>query len=148
MPGAHAHGGRTGKLAPSATSEMSRFPWFAPGFWIGVTKNSAVNLQEVEARQSPIVGVAPIVLLDSSKIGPGGPVATAPGHKSSQHLVEAEAYRRILRGEAPATLDAFARQLLQWLNNTYPAAAAATPHAVENWVRDTWHRRRELSHGG
>ncbi len=75
-------------------------------------------------------------------------MTTAPGHKSSQHLVEAEAYRRILRGEAPATLDAFARQLLQWLNDTYPGAAPATPHGVENWIRDTWQRRHELIQGG
>jgi hypothetical protein len=55
-------------------------------------------------------------------------VTTAPGHKSSRHLIEAEAYRRILRGEAPATLDAFARELLQWLNDTYPGAAPGTAH--------------------
>ena len=61
-------------------------------------------------------------------------MTTAPGHKGSQHLIEAEAYRRILRGEAPATLDAFARELLQWLNDTYPGAAPATAHAVENWI--------------
>ncbi len=75
-------------------------------------------------------------------------MTTAPGHKSSQHLVEAEAYRRILRGEASATLDELARQLLLWLKDTYPGAAPATPHAVENWIRDTWHRRHELIHGG
>ena len=74
-------------------------------------------------------------------------MTTAPGHKGSQHLIEAEAYRRILRGEAPATLDAFARELLQWLNDTYPGAAPATAHAVENWIRDTWDRRHELIHG-
>ena len=71
-----------------------------------------------------------------------------PGHKTSQHLIEAEAYRRILRGEAPATVDEFARQLLEWLNDTYPGAAPATTNAVESWIRETWHRRHELIHGG
>jgi len=75
-------------------------------------------------------------------------VTAAPGHKSSRHLFEAEAYRRILRGDAPDMLDAFARQLLQWLNDTYRGAAPATPHAIENWIRDTWDRRHELIHGG
>jgi len=33
---------------------------------------------------------------------------TPPGHKRSQHLIGAEAYRRIMAGGAPATLGAFA----------------------------------------
>ena len=33
---------------------------------------------------------------------------SAPGHKASQHLIEDEAYRRIMSGEAPETLSDFA----------------------------------------
>jgi len=29
----------------------------------------------------------------------------SPGHKRSLHLIEAEAYRRIMTGETPATLN-------------------------------------------
>ena len=42
-------------------------------------------------------------------------MTTSPGHKRSQQLIEAEAYRRIMAGEAPATLVEFAQQLLDWL---------------------------------
>ncbi len=74
---------------------------------------------------------------------------TSPlGHKASQHLVESEAYRRILHGEAPATVDEFAQQLLQWFKDTYPGAAPTTASAIENWIRETWHRRHELIRGG
>jgi hypothetical protein len=71
-----------------------------------------------------------------------------PGHKASQHLIEAEAYRRIMAGDAPATLAEFARQLLDWFRERHPDASPATPTAVEDWVRETWHRRHELIRGG
>ena len=70
------------------------------------------------------------------------------GHKRSQHLVEAEAYRRIMAGDAPATLNEFAQQLLNWLRQSYPDASPETLETVEVAVRETWHRRHELIRGG
>lgn len=72
----------------------------------------------------------------------------APGHKASQHLIEREAYRRIMSGELPATLDEFARQLLDWFRDAYPGASPITLSTVENYVRETWHRRHDLIQGG
>ena len=71
-----------------------------------------------------------------------------PGHKTSQHLIEGEAYRRIMSGEAPQTLAEFAQQLLDWFRKTYPTASPLTLNAVEEQIRDTWHRRHELIRGG
>ena len=42
-------------------------------------------------------------------------MTTSLGHKRSQHLIEAEAYRQIMSGEAPEILVKFAQQLLDWL---------------------------------
>lgn len=75
-------------------------------------------------------------------------MAIGPGHKRSQHLIESEAYRRIMSGAAPATLDEFAQQLLDWLRETYPDAAPIALEMVENQIRETWHRRHELIRGG
>ncbi|HWM46682.1 MAG TPA: hypothetical protein VNR11_07195 [Xanthobacteraceae bacterium] len=74
--------------------------------------------------------------------------ATHTGHKRLQHLVEHEAYRRIMAGEAPETLSEFARELQGWLQRNYPDAAPTTPDAIENQIRETWHRRHELIRGG
>lgn len=71
-----------------------------------------------------------------------------PGRKKLQRLVEGEAYRRIMAGQAPATLNEFAVQLRDWLKGAIPAAPAITPTAIENQIRDTWHRRHELIRGG
>ena len=73
---------------------------------------------------------------------------TSSGHKKLQHLIEAEAYRRIMAGEAPATLVVFAQQLLDWLRQSYPDASPTTPAMVENQIRETWHRRHDMIHGG
>ena len=70
------------------------------------------------------------------------------GHKRSQHLIEAEAYRRIMAGEAPETLAEFAQQLLDWLRQAYPEASPTTLAGVENEIRETWHRRHAMIHGG
>lgn len=75
-------------------------------------------------------------------------MTTSLGHKRSQHLIEAEAYRRIMAGEAPETLTEFAQQLLDWLRQSYPEASPTTLAAVENEIRETWHRRHEMIHGG
>ena len=73
---------------------------------------------------------------------------STPGHKASQHLIEGEAYRRIMSGEAPETLSDFAQQLLDWFGQTYPTASPLTANAVEEQICDTWHRRHELIRGG
>lgn len=65
----------------------------------------------------------------------------------SLHLVEGEAYRRIMAGEAPATLAEFVQQLLQWLEAAHPDAAPLTSMATENQIRDTWHRRHAMIRG-
>lgn len=75
-------------------------------------------------------------------------MTSAPGHRTSQHLVETEAYRRIMSGMAPETLAAFAQQLLEWLREAYPGAAPMTLKTVEDHIRDTWHRRHDLIRGG
>ena len=75
-------------------------------------------------------------------------MTTSPGHKRSQHLIEAEAYRRIMSGEAPTTLNEFAQQLLDWLRQSYPEASPTTLATVENAIREIWHRRHELVQGG
>jgi hypothetical protein len=73
---------------------------------------------------------------------------TSLGHKESQHLIEAEAYRRVMSGEAPATLAEFAQQLSDWLRQSYPEATPITLVTVENRIRETWHRRHDMIHGG
>jgi hypothetical protein len=71
-----------------------------------------------------------------------------PGRKKLQHLVEGEAYRRIMAGEAPATLNEFVLQLSDWLKETFPAPPLITPTMIENQIRETWHRRHEMIRGG
>ncbi|MFN3655902.1 MAG: hypothetical protein ACK4UO_01455 [Pseudolabrys sp.] len=71
-----------------------------------------------------------------------------PGHKRAQHLIEGEAFRRIMAGEAPPTLNEFARRLADWLRAAYPDAAPMSPAAIERQIQDTWHRRHEMIRGG
>jgi hypothetical protein len=71
-----------------------------------------------------------------------------PGHRTTLNIVEGEAYRRIMSGMAPDTLDQFAGQLLDWLHQNHPGAAPVTVHDVENQIRETWHRRHDLIRGG
>lgn len=71
-----------------------------------------------------------------------------PGHKVSRHLIESEAYRRIMSGEAPESLDEFARQVLDWFGEAYPGGSPMTLNTVEDWIRETWHRRHEMIRGG
>lgn len=78
----------------------------------------------------------------------GAEMSAPLGHKRSQHFVEAEAYRRIMAGQAPATLADFAKQLSDWLQASYPDASPMTLIEIENQIRDTWHRRHELIRGG
>lgn len=75
-------------------------------------------------------------------------MSAPPGHKRSHQLIEGEAYRRIMAGEAPATLAAFAQQLLEWFRASYPDATPTTLVAVEDQISETWHRRHELIRGG
>ncbi len=71
-----------------------------------------------------------------------------PGHRMSQRLVEAEAYRRIMSGTAPEMLADFARQLSDWFRESYPTSSPMTPDAVEKDIRDLWHRRHDMIRGG
>jgi hypothetical protein len=73
---------------------------------------------------------------------------TSLGHKKSARIVEGEAYRRIMAGEAPETLTEFAEQLLDWLATAYPEDSSMTRGAVKDQIRETWHRRHELIQGG
>jgi hypothetical protein len=58
-----------------------------------------------------------------------------PGHQTSLHMIESEAYDRILSGLAPDTLDQLAAQLLAWFRESHPGAASLT-------------RRHDLIRGG
>jgi hypothetical protein len=69
------------------------------------------------------------------------------GHRALQRLAEGEAFRRIMAGELPSTLDEFARELAAWLRAQHPDATPTTK-TVEDWIRETWHRRHELIRGG
>jgi hypothetical protein len=73
---------------------------------------------------------------------------TGPGHKRAQHLIEGEAFRRIMAGEAPATLDEFAQQLADWLKSAFPDASPIAASEIEDHIRETWHRRHDMIHGG
>lgn len=75
-------------------------------------------------------------------------MATSPGHKRSQRLIEAEAYRRIISGEAPATFAEFAQQLLVWFRESYPDASPIALTTVENKIQKTWHCRHDMIRGG
>jgi len=59
-------------------------------------------------------------------------------------LLEAEAYRRVLVGNVPATLSEFAEQLSAWLKASYPMASALPASDIEEAIRDAWHRRHEI----
>jgi hypothetical protein len=78
----------------------------------------------------------------------GAGMSASPGHKRLERLLEAEAYRRIMAGEAPATLGEFAQQLLDWLRASHPDAPPMTLTAIEQRIRETWDRRHELIRGG
>ncbi len=73
---------------------------------------------------------------------------SAPGRRKLQRLVEGEAYRRIMAGEAPATLNEFALQLSDWVKGTFPTAPSITPTTIENQIRETWQHRHEIIRGG
>jgi hypothetical protein len=73
---------------------------------------------------------------------------STPGHRTALHIIDGEAYRRIMSGMAPDTLGQFAQQLLDWLRESHPDAAPVMQHDVENQIRETWHRRHELIRGG
>jgi hypothetical protein len=69
---------------------------------------------------------------------------TRPGRRMARRIFEAEAYRRIMAGNAPETLSEFAAQLSAWFKDTYPTAPAPPTSFVEAAIRDTWHRRHEV----
>jgi hypothetical protein len=83
-----------------------------------------------------------------ANIGQIAAMTTSPGHKRSQQLIEAEAYRRIMLGKVPTTLAVFAQQLLDWFRESYPEAPSITLTTVENKIYETWHRRHDMIRGG
>ena len=70
------------------------------------------------------------------------------GLKRAQHLIEGEAFRRIMSGQIPETLDEFARELTVWLKEAYPTASAMALARMERQLQDIWHRRHEMIRGG
>ena len=68
-------------------------------------------------------------------------------HRAWQHLIESEAYRRILSGQAPESFSEFVAQLLDWFTETHPNSSQVTLSAVEESIRATWQRRHELIRG-
>jgi hypothetical protein len=75
-------------------------------------------------------------------------MTTPVGHKRTQQLIEGEAFRRIMAGEAPATLDAFARDLARWLGEAHPDAAPVTRDSIARLIHATWDKRHEMIRGG
>jgi hypothetical protein len=75
-------------------------------------------------------------------------VTESIGKKKALQAIEAEAYREIMSGMAPATLAEFAAQLLDWLRNAHPDAPLLTLATIESQISQTWHRRHELIRGG
>jgi hypothetical protein len=73
---------------------------------------------------------------------------TGIGQKRAHHLIEEEAFRRIMSGQVPETLDEFARELMALLRESYPAASAIQLAKVERQLQDIWHRRHEMVRGG
>ena len=73
---------------------------------------------------------------------------TPIGHNRAQKLIEGEAFRRIMAGEAPATLDAFARDLALWLTQAHQVAASLTADDIARQIHNTWDKRHELIRGG
>jgi hypothetical protein len=71
-----------------------------------------------------------------------------PGHKRAQHLIGAEAYRRIMSDEMPETFAGFSQQLSDWFGATHSGASPITPETIESWISDTWHRRHDMIRGG
>jgi len=67
-----------------------------------------------------------------------------PGRRTVRRLVEAEAYRRVLAGNLPATLSEFVEQLSAWLRSDYPTASVLPASELEEAIRDTWHRRHDI----
>ena len=67
-----------------------------------------------------------------------------PGRRMARRILEEEAYRRILAGNAPERLSDFGAQLSAWFEDTYPEAPEAPEKFVEEAIRSTWHRRHEI----
>ncbi len=75
-------------------------------------------------------------------------MTTSPSQNKFLPLIEGEAYRQIMSGGAPPTLGEFAQQLLLWFQASYPDASPLTRKAIEDMIRETWHRRHEMIRGG
>ena len=67
-----------------------------------------------------------------------------PSRRMTRRIIDGEAYRRIVAGDAPETLSEFAAQLYAWFKDTYPAAPVVPARYIEEAIRNTWHRRHEM----
>jgi hypothetical protein len=61
-----------------------------------------------------------------------------PGRRTSKHLVELEAQRRLDSREFPQTLTEFSRQLEAWLRENHPQAPSMTAKTISNALRQMW----------
>ncbi len=73
-----------------------------------------------------------------------GKKSAAPSRRMAQHILQEEAYRRIMTGDMPETLSEFAARLSVWLKEAYPAAPLIPEPLVEDAIRSTWHRRHQI----
>jgi hypothetical protein len=62
-----------------------------------------------------------------------------PGRRTSKHLYEAEARRRLDAGDVPGKLTEFSEQIADWIKRTHPLAARPTPKTIANRIRPLWH---------
>ena len=69
-------------------------------------------------------------------------IGIRPGRQSSRNLIREEARRRLKVGEYPKTktLEAFAKQLSDWLKRHHPDQPTMSPDRVENAIRDIWQK--------
>jgi hypothetical protein len=51
-----------------------------------------------------------------------------PSRRMTRRIIEGEAYRRIVAGDAPETLSEFAAQLSAWFRDAYSACSAGKVH--------------------
>jgi hypothetical protein len=67
-----------------------------------------------------------------------------PSRRMALRILDEEAYRRILAGNAPESLSDFGSQLAVWFKDTYPSAPEVPERLVEQAIASTWHRRHEI----
>jgi hypothetical protein len=64
------------------------------------------------------------------------------GRRTSRHIVELEAQRRLDAGDCPETLTAFSQELAAWLKKTEPRAPSMTAKTIYNSLLPKWQRHK------